>query len=52
MNKVSSKRRIKPFGTYTGFAMLSLHGARSMKLADTEGKDRVHHDTVFNGKED
>ena len=21
-------------------------------IADTEGKDRVHHDTVFNGKED
>lgn len=31
--------RIKPFGTYAGFAMLSLHGARSMKLADAVGKE-------------
>ena len=31
--------RIKPFGTYAGFAMLSIHGARSMKLADAEGKE-------------
>jgi ABC-type transport system involved in cytochrome c biogenesis permease subunit len=31
--------RIKPLGTYAGFAMLSLHGARSMKLADAEGKE-------------
>lgn len=31
--------RIKPFGTYAGFAMLSIHGARSMKLADAKGKE-------------
>jgi ABC-type transport system involved in cytochrome c biogenesis permease subunit len=30
--------RIKPFTTYAGFTMLSLHGARSMKIAGPGGK--------------
>ncbi len=30
--------RIKPFATYAGFTMLSLHGARSMKVEDSNGK--------------
>ncbi|MBC8126890.1 MAG: cytochrome c biogenesis protein CcsA [Gloeobacteraceae cyanobacterium ES-bin-144] len=30
--------RIKPLSTYAGFAMLSLHGARSMKIAGESGK--------------
>jgi ABC-type transport system involved in cytochrome c biogenesis permease subunit len=31
--------RIKPFTTYAGFKMLSLHGARSMKIADSSGRE-------------
>lgn len=31
--------RIKPLTTYAGFTMLSLHGARSMKIADSSGKE-------------
>ena len=30
--------RIKPLSTYAGFTMLSLHGARSMEIADENGK--------------
>lgn len=30
--------RIKPFSTYAGFSMLSLHGARSMKIEDGKGE--------------
>jgi ABC-type transport system involved in cytochrome c biogenesis permease subunit len=32
--------RIKPLTTYAGFTMLSLHGARSMKVADSTGKEQ------------
>jgi ABC-type transport system involved in cytochrome c biogenesis permease subunit len=31
--------RIKPLSTYAGFTMLGLHGARSMKIADSAGKE-------------
>ncbi len=31
--------RIKPFSTYAGFKMLSLHGARSMKVAGDDGTE-------------
>ncbi len=31
--------RIKPFATYAGFQMLSLHGARSMKIQGKDGKN-------------
>lgn len=30
--------RIKPLSTYAGFTMLSLHGARSMKVESSDGK--------------
>ena len=30
--------RIKPFSTYAGFTMLSLHGARSMEIQGSDGK--------------
>jgi ABC-type transport system involved in cytochrome c biogenesis permease subunit len=30
--------RIKPLSTYAGFTMLSLHGARSMKIESSDGK--------------
>ncbi len=30
--------RIKPFSTYAGFTMLSLHGARSMKISGKDGQ--------------
>lgn len=30
--------RIKPFSTYAGFTMLSLHGARSMKIDNGDGE--------------
>ncbi|MCP5548477.1 MAG: cytochrome c biogenesis protein CcsA [Akkermansiaceae bacterium] len=29
--------RVKPLSTYAGFAMLGMHGARSMKIADDKG---------------
>lgn len=35
---VQNGGRIKPFSTYSGFTMLGLHGARSMKIEDTAGK--------------
>jgi ABC-type transport system involved in cytochrome c biogenesis permease subunit len=31
--------RIKPFTSYAGFTMLALHGARSMKIEDSAGKE-------------
>lgn len=31
--------RIKPLSTYAGFTMLSLHGARSMKIAGKDGQE-------------
>ncbi|HEY1122057.1 MAG TPA: hypothetical protein VGE67_10675, partial [Haloferula sp.] len=31
--------RIKPLSTYAGFTMLSLHGARSMKVEGADGKE-------------
>ncbi len=31
--------RIKPLATYAGFTMLGLHGARSMKIEDSDGKE-------------
>ena len=31
--------RIKPLSTYAGFSMLSLHGARSMKIAGKDGEE-------------
>jgi ABC-type transport system involved in cytochrome c biogenesis permease subunit len=31
--------RIKPLSTYAGFTMLSLHGARSMKIEGKDGKE-------------
>jgi ABC-type transport system involved in cytochrome c biogenesis permease subunit len=31
--------RIKPLATYAGFTMLGLHGARSMKILGTDGKE-------------
>lgn len=33
--------RIKPLRTYAGFTMLRLHGARSMKVAASEGGDEI-----------
>lgn len=35
---VQNGGRIKPLSTYAGFSMLSLHGARSMKIEGAEGK--------------
>lgn len=34
---VQSGGRIKPLSTFAGFTMLSLHGARSMKIVDDKG---------------
>lgn len=31
--------RVKPFSTFAGFTMLRLHGARSMKIEDSEGNE-------------
>jgi ABC-type transport system involved in cytochrome c biogenesis permease subunit len=31
--------RIKPLSTYAGFTMLGLHGARSMKIEDSSGRE-------------
>jgi ABC-type transport system involved in cytochrome c biogenesis permease subunit len=36
---VQNGGRIKPLSTYAGFTMLSLHGARSMRLQGADGKD-------------
>ena len=35
---VQNGGRIKPLSTYAGFTMLGLHGARSMKVGDRNGK--------------
>lgn len=35
---VQNGGRVKPFSTYAGFSMLGLHGARSMKIEDKDGK--------------
>jgi ABC-type transport system involved in cytochrome c biogenesis permease subunit len=35
---VQNGGRIKPLSTYAGFTMLSLHGARSMKIEGADGK--------------
>ena len=36
---VQNGGRIKPLSTYAGFTMLSLHGARSMKVLGADGKE-------------
>jgi ABC-type transport system involved in cytochrome c biogenesis permease subunit len=36
---VQNGGRIKPFATYAGFSMLSLHGARSMKIEGADGRE-------------
>ncbi len=38
MLPVQDGGRVKPLGTYAGFTMLRLHGARSMKIIGADGK--------------